>query len=281
MRSTWKYYWDIDCGVLDGGLRMCRFGHGDETLVVIPGIDDALHDFRWVPRMWAWYFRPLAEAGYTVVVLSRPLGLGDQACTVALADAYAAVIEQRFGPCHVVGISMGGMIAQHLAARHPGLVRRLVLAVTAHRLGDGGHTHGETLMELAGAARWRPFLLHTVQICFTGLHRWALTALLWLFGFVLLTKRAAAARDFSASALACAAHDATEAVRRIDVPTLVWAARGDCLFPHEGTAQMAAALPQAQLVTVEGAHAAFLQHRSIFHGSIRTFLSNTRPPDLP
>jgi pimeloyl-ACP methyl ester carboxylesterase len=273
--GTFRYYWDVEHGVLEEGrLRYCRFGDGPETVVVIPGIDDALHDFRWVPRLWAWYFRPLADAGYTVVVLCRPRGLGDQACTVELADLYATALEKRFGPSHVVGISMGGMIAQHLAARHPTLVRRLVLAVTAHRLCGGGQAQGQTLMELASAARWRPFLIQTVHICFTGLHRWALVAFLWLFGFFMLARRAAAARDFSASALACAAHDATEVVRRIDVPTLVWAAKNDCLFPHAWTTDLAAALPQAQLVTVEGAHAAFLQRRGDFHGSIRTFLSS-------
>ncbi|MFW6051218.1 MAG: alpha/beta fold hydrolase [Myxococcota bacterium] len=281
MGGVLKYYWDVERGRLDHGLRYCRFGHGAETVVVIPGIDDALHDFRWVPRLWAWYFRPLAAAGYTVVVLSRPRGLGDTACTGELAELYGAVLQERFGPCHVVGISMGGMIAQHLAARRPALVRRLVLAVTAHRLGDEGHTHGSTLSELASAGRWRPFLLRTVRICFTGLHLWFLTGLLWVFGFVLFTRRAAAAKDFTASALACAAHDATELLRRIDVPTLVWGARGDCLFPYSAVSQMASVLPRAQLVAVDGAHAAFLQHRTAFHGSVRAFLSSADSTEAP
>jgi pimeloyl-ACP methyl ester carboxylesterase len=273
MRETLKYYLEVERGTLEHGLRYCRFGHGPETVVVIPGIDDSLHDFRWVPRVWAWYFRPLARAGFRVVLLSRPHGLGETACTSALADLYGEVLERRFGPCHLVGISMGGMIAQHLAARRPALVRRLVLAVTAHQLGEEGRAHGASLAQLAAAGRWRAFLLQTVRICFTGLHLRTLTAFLWLFGFAMFMRRAAAARDFSASSLACAAHDATEALRQIQAPTLVWGARDDCLFPYASLELMARSMPQAQLVAVPGAHAAFLQFRTSFHGSVRDFLS--------
>jgi 3-oxoadipate enol-lactonase len=46
----------------------------------------------------------------------------------ALADDVARVIEQRCeGPVDVVGSSMGGYVATHLAARRPGLVRTCTL----------------------------------------------------------------------------------------------------------------------------------------------------------
>lgn len=277
--SIFGYYGRVERGVLDGGLRYCRFGPvgaGDqtvETIVVIPGIDDALHDFGWFPRMWAWYFRPLAVAGYSVVLLCRPKGLSDHVGTAELADVYASVIEQRFGPCHVVGISMGGMIAQHLAVRHPSLVRRLVLAVTAHKVSPAGREYGQELIDLAMAGRWRRFFLRFTAIAFTGLHRWALTFGLWVFGFTLVARRRRAATDFSASANACTAHDGSQLLGMIQVPTLVWGAHGDCIFPYDALVQMASALPRAELVAVPGAHAAFIQRRSSFHGSIRKFLS--------
>src|SRR2546430_17127928 len=49
-----------------------------------------------------------------------------------LADDAAAVIEQLgIAPCHLVGLSMGGMIGMRLAARRPELVRSLVLLETS------------------------------------------------------------------------------------------------------------------------------------------------------
>lgn len=48
-----------------------------------------------------------------------------------LADDTAALIEAMgLGSAHVCGASMGGMIAQHLAARHPQRVRSLTLMMT-------------------------------------------------------------------------------------------------------------------------------------------------------
>jgi pimeloyl-ACP methyl ester carboxylesterase len=48
-----------------------------------------------------------------------------------LADDTAALIEAMgLGSAHVCGASMGGMVAQHLAARHPQRVRSLTLMMT-------------------------------------------------------------------------------------------------------------------------------------------------------
>jgi pimeloyl-ACP methyl ester carboxylesterase len=55
-----------------------------------------------------------------------------------MADDVARVIrEANAGPAIVVGISMGGMIAQHVAMRHPKDVAGLVLIATSP-----GHPHG-------------------------------------------------------------------------------------------------------------------------------------------
>ncbi len=47
--------------------------------------------------------------------------------TTALAEDVAAVIEQLGQPADVVGLSWGGLVAMRLAARHPGLVRRVAV----------------------------------------------------------------------------------------------------------------------------------------------------------
>ncbi len=91
---------------------------------------------------------PLATAGFRVVQYDQR-GLGqsskpDQPYSMAdYADDAAALIENLrasdaiSAPVHVVGISFGGMVAQHLAIRHPHLIRRLVLCCTSTG-GEGG-----------------------------------------------------------------------------------------------------------------------------------------------
>jgi len=253
------------------GMPWLQFGKGPELVLVIPGIDDSVHQFHWLPRAWAWFFAPLAR-GRRVMLLSRPRGLAETTSIEALADQYAAVIERHFGAVHVVGISMGGLIAQQLAARHPHLVRRLALVVTAHHVGYAGCDHGERLARLGGAGRWAAFFSHFGDICFTGRHRWLMRASGWLFVAGRYARRDSPAGDFAISARACANHDGAPLLARITAPTLVWAAREDCLFPAELVEQMAAALPNATLQLVDGPHGAFLQQRSAFCRNIQDFL---------
>lgn len=265
-------------------LRYTRYGSGPEALVVIPGIDDAVQNLHALPWFWAWYFRPLVERGHSVYLISRARGLSERLQISDLAELYADVIERHIGPAHVLGISMGGMIAQHIALGHPRLVRRLILAVTAHRLAETGHTHGEQLMTLARSGRWLAFARLSNQLCFSGSLRLLVAFALWLAtpaAWVLERRARSAARvrraqDFCNSANACALHDTETMLSRIQAPTLIWGASADPLFPAAALEHMTALLPGARLVTVDGAHAAFLQERAHFQRCIADFLE--QPP---
>lgn len=69
----------------------------------------------------------------------RGHGLSDPAGPTTIADlaedAAALIRAVATGPVAVAGLSIGGMIAQSLAHRHPGLVRAAVLSNTAPRMG--------------------------------------------------------------------------------------------------------------------------------------------------
>jgi len=66
-------------------------------------------------------------------VTQRPYSLA------GLADDFAAVLDHlRIGRAHWVGLSMGGMIGQSFALRHPDRLGRLVLANTTSSYGPEG-----------------------------------------------------------------------------------------------------------------------------------------------
>ena len=88
----------------------------------------------WAPHVKAWVgsFRCIAVDNRGAGGSSAPSG---PYRTAQLADDYAELIS-RLGleSVRVVGISMGGAIAQELALRHPHLVDRLVLVSSWARL---------------------------------------------------------------------------------------------------------------------------------------------------
>jgi 3-oxoadipate enol-lactonase len=84
---------------------------------------------------WWKQLGPLSARYHVINMDNRDAGdsaLSPGPYTIAvMAEDTAGVIQNlELGPTHVVGISMGGMIAQELAIRHPDLVDKLVLVST-------------------------------------------------------------------------------------------------------------------------------------------------------
>ncbi|MEV4539216.1 alpha/beta hydrolase [Asanoa sp. NPDC049518] len=106
---------------------------GARPLVLLPGYGRS--GSSWIP--WLERVGPLPFR----VVLVDHRGTGGSARTLrpytlaTLADDAAAVVRDSVGdvPAIVVGESMGGMVAQHLALRHPGRVGGLVLSASSAR----------------------------------------------------------------------------------------------------------------------------------------------------
>jgi 3-oxoadipate enol-lactonase len=71
------------------------------------------------------------------------------------ADDLAAIVQTLgLGRVIVVGYSIGGLVAQLFARRHPGLVQGLVLCATAHNFSSSGG--GPSLRLLTRAAQFAP-----------------------------------------------------------------------------------------------------------------------------
>jgi pimeloyl-ACP methyl ester carboxylesterase len=109
-------------------------------------------------RMW-WRLEPhLADRWWLLLIDNRGTGDSDPVSgplTMAgmAADALAVLDAAGVDSAHVVGASLGGMVAQHLALDHRDRVRSLVLACTT-----AGGRKGAPPWRLLAASALRPLL---------------------------------------------------------------------------------------------------------------------------
>ncbi|MBQ6537257.1 MAG: alpha/beta hydrolase, partial [Firmicutes bacterium] len=88
-------------------LDYVRFGGGERTLVMIPGLSDGLRTVKGLARPLALSYRELAK-DFTVYMFSRAASGKAQSTREMAADLAAACAELGLGPCCVLGVSMGG-----------------------------------------------------------------------------------------------------------------------------------------------------------------------------
>ena len=219
----------------DRGFRVIRFDNRDV------GRSTILRDAR-VPARWQLALRDPEGAAY---------GLE------ALADDAAGLLDHlEIGAAHVVGVSMGGMIAQLMAIRHPARVDSLVsiMSTTGNRR-VGRPEPRVALRMLRPPARTRDAYIEDHLQSYRVIGSRA-------YDFEEERKRERAGRLYdrgidpagSARQLAAVvtARDRTTELQQIRVPAAVLHGDQDPLVNVSGGRATAAAIPRAELVILPG-----------------------------
>jgi pimeloyl-ACP methyl ester carboxylesterase len=174
------------------------------------------------------------------------------------ADALGLMDALKVEKAHIVGASMGGMIAQIIAARHP--ERCLSLTSIMSTSGARGLPLPTKPVRAAMTAR-RPPANDTEAVIRFGMHVLRTigspgypTAEPELRAFVIRAlKRSAYPPGFVRQLMAVLANGSRVAMlNKIRVPTLVLHGEADPLVPVEGGRDTARHIPDARLVTIPG-----------------------------
>ncbi|MAT05538.1 MAG: alpha/beta hydrolase [Acidimicrobiaceae bacterium] len=250
-----------------GDIDVCYEVHGAGPRVVL--ISGTGGDLRVNPNRAS---DPLT-AGHEVLMYDQR-GLGrtskpDEPSTMErYADDAAELMDALdWDRAHVVGISFGGMVAQHVALRHPERVDRLVLCCTSAG-GAGGSSFD--LLSLADLPREeRAELLLPIMDTRNDLSTDPPTLAPLFERLAPFMVAPPLNADDPASELgarrqleARAGHDVYDRLGEIDMPTLVAGGLHDGQAPPENLERLAAALPDATLRFFEGGHMFLLQDRT-------------------
>jgi 3-oxoadipate enol-lactonase len=185
-------------------------------------------------------------------------------------DAARLIVEWGRGPVVFVGLSMGGMVGQGLAIRHPQLVRGLVLANTAARYPEAAQatwTQRIAAVEQGGMAAVADMV---VERYLHADFRAEQPAFAQALRETLLRCDPA---GYVASCRAVAAVDWLDALASIKLPTLVIAGERDLGATPAMAQQISERIPGARLeVMKDASHLSVAERPEAFADLVRSFL---------
>jgi pimeloyl-ACP methyl ester carboxylesterase len=259
-------------------------GQGDPLLLIMGFATDS--------TAWAFQVPSFAERYRTIAFDNRGVGRSSKPpgpYTIhEMADDAAGLLDALgIERTHILGLSMGGMIAQEIALRHPERVRGLVLAATypepdeevertrrftTGQLGGSITADGEVQIDLQ-AVNPLVFFQHLLPLVFSeSFITTELPKLMQLFAGSLQY-------GFSLEAIfgqltAVMNHKATDRLHKIASPTLVLTGDADRLIPAANSDVLAAHIPGARLMKIPGGtHGFNLEQPDVFNRAVLDFLA--------
>ncbi len=262
----------LDCN----GQRLYYEDHGEgEPLLCVHGLSAST--LGWLPQIPAW-----SERHRTIVFDNRDVGQSSRATAdyeiadmrddaLALADALGL---ETF---HLLGLSMGGAIAQEIALAAPERVRTLTLCVTFGGGGAWGRTQGRLWSQRVAGMSREDRVDELMLLCFSE----AFYENAEMVAFVRQALLAGPEQEpdaFVRPLLATTRHEARDRLGALDLPVHVIGAEHDVLVPVWKSQELARLIPGARLTVLEAAaHGANLEFAEQFNASVLDFLAAGAP----
>jgi pimeloyl-ACP methyl ester carboxylesterase len=238
----------------------------------------------------AWVFQIRAFKKYYQVITFDNRGRGktgkpSEPYTIKMMaeDTVGLMDYLKVDKAHILGISLGGMIAQEMAINYPERVRKLILASTT----AGGGGISDTPSELRRAmglkdsfseanVRGVDFRSMDFEKVMRAIVSLSFNKRLFRMVFVPLSKihvKRIGLGNFMTQFEASRTHNTLDRLHLIEVPTLVITGTEDRLVPPRSSEALASRIPHARLVKIEGgSHSLFMEMRGRFNKEVLDFL---------
>jgi len=231
---------------------------------------------------WALQLQAFSAAHRTLIFDNRDVGQssmaeGPYAIADMAADALALADHAGFERFHLLGVSMGGAIAQELALAAPERVITATLAVTFAR----GGAWARALSASWGARRLKQtreehidelLLLNLSEEFYENA-----AGVEYIRGMMLADPHPQPPQAFARQLDASARHDAADRLGSLDMPVHVIGAEHDLLVPIWKSRELAELIPDARLTVIERApHGVSLERAEDFNRLVLEFVAEHR-----
>lgn len=236
---------------------------------------------------WSWYGQvPFFQRFYrTISYDNRGAGRSDipqgpYSIRQFAEDSLCLLDCLRVEEVFVVGLSMGGMIAQEMALLAPHRVKALALGCTHFggelRIPPDPHAI-QTLMNNDGLT-YEQIIDKNLPLFFSAEFMKSRPEVIDAYRQVQLSAPEQPIQAFQAQLKAIQSHDCSERISGVQAPALLMTGSQDILVPRENTYLMAEKLPHAEVVVIPGAgHALHVECRDELNEIIHHFFQAFTP----
>ncbi len=247
-----------------------------EPVILIMGIAGSMQSWIFQKHVFRKHFRVITFDNRGVGRSDKPIG--PYSMRMMADDTLRLMDHLGIEKTHILGVSMGGMIAQEIAINYPDRVKKLVLGCTFAREDEmGGHTSqyfkglgverdctGDELRKVST----KRVLITDFSLAFNSRpYGMIITPLTWVYAILLPT------RGVHAQFEAIVDHNTLDRLHRIEAPTLVITGTQDRIIKPGSTEVMASRITNARLVKVDGGpHAFFVAMKGRFNREVLDFL---------
>lgn len=226
---------------------------------------------------WQTIIEPLSKVYQVIVFDNRGSGRSEVTpgdyTTRQLADDAAALLDHlQIENAHVLGWSMGGMIAQELVLAYPEKVNRLILSASSAKVNEKSSFIAWANIEAIRRGELETSVNWQLSFCFSN----ALFANEELLGQIkhraLNPSYPVTLEGLMSQFAAVASHDRRRQLRPIKSPTLVLGAKEDGIIDVDQVEALAREIEHAELRLLPGGHMYHIEYPHTFAEALIKFI---------
>lgn len=255
-------------------MSFVEFGYGTRPLILLPGLVDGLRTVKGQAFKLAFFYRMFVK-DFRVYVFSRKDVLKKGYTTKDMAaDLKTAIDNLGIEKVYMMGVSQGGMVAQHFAIDYPDIVEKLVVAVSTSRANNVVRDMISKCIEGAKSDDYKSLIVHTFENTYS---QKKLKTYRLLYPLISRIGKPKDFNRFLIQADACLTHNTYNDLCNIKCPTLIIGGDSDKIVGTEASPEMAGRINNSQLHIYEGlGHATYEEAKDFNRRVIIFFLSSVQ-----